>query len=110
MSPTSYLTAPPRGVPATLSATSGVDQPDREAAVDLGAHHLAVGGGVVEAAEESAAQVLAGLLETFDLRVEEREALCGDRLPLLHVARLEDAGDVVEREPCVLEHADEDEP
>src|SRR6267378_3361739 len=27
MSPTSYLTAPPRGVPATLSTDRGLDQP-----------------------------------------------------------------------------------
>lgn len=50
------------------------------------------------------------MLEASDLGVEEGEASMGDRFPVGDVLGIEHAGDVVERQAGVLEHADEHEP
>ena len=55
--------------PCTLTLDSGTLG---QAAVDLGAHDPAVRGGVVVAAQQGAAQVVAGALEPLDLVVERR--------------------------------------
>ena len=62
-------TTPPRARPPT--------RPGVEAAVDLGAHDLAVGRGMVVAAEQRAGEVGAGVLQPGDLLVERGRAAAG---------------------------------
>jgi hypothetical protein len=65
---------------------------------------------MVVAAVEGGGEVPACLLHAGDLGVEKLEAVRGDRLPLSDVGGVENPFDVVERQPGVLEHADEDQP
>ena len=82
----------------------------REAAVDLGAHDVAVGGGVVETTQQRARQQVTGVLELGDLLVEGGQPAAGDGLPFRRSAGVKDAVDVVEGETGILEHADEYQP
>ena len=82
----------------------------REAAVDLGAHDVAVGGGVVETTQQRARQQVTGVLELGDLLVEGGQPAAGDGLPFRRSAGVKDAVDVVEGETSILEHADEHQP
>jgi hypothetical protein len=81
-----------------------------EAAVDLGTHDAAVGGGVVVTAKQGALEVGPGALQAFDVGVERGEAPTGDRLPRVDLTGVEDTIDLVEVEAGVLEHANEDQP
>jgi hypothetical protein len=65
---------------------------------------------VIEPAQQRSAEVLAGELQAGDLLVEGGESPPGDRLPRVLVQRIEDAGDVGEREAGVLQHPDEHQP
>jgi hypothetical protein len=69
--------------------------------VDLGTHDLAVGGRVIEAAQQRALQVRPGAHQPLDLGVERFGAPAADDLPLVDRAGAEDRGDVVERQPGV---------
>jgi hypothetical protein len=69
-----------------------------EPPVDFGAHDLAIGRGVVVAAEQRRGEHIASVLELRDSFVEILETTRCDRLPFRHGRRVQDAGDVVERE------------
>src|SRR3546814_18891142 len=75
-----------------------------------GAQHLAVGGGVIVAAEQRPSQVGPGQLEAMDLLVEQVEAARRYGLPVGDRGRVEDADDLVEGQAGVLQHPYEDQP
>src|SRR6185437_706303 len=81
----------------------------REPTIDLEPHDLAVRERVVVAALQRTRKVLTGLGQGGDFRFESLESIGGNGLPFADVPRVEDSCDVLQREPGVLEHADEHE-
>jgi hypothetical protein len=81
-----------------------------EAPVDLGTHDGALGQWVVETAQQRRLEIFPSVLEAGDLFVEGVEPAPADGLPLTDVGGVDDALDVVERQPGVLQHPDEDQP
>ena len=80
-----------------------------EPPVDLRSHNAALSGRVVVTAEERTSQELPGSLQPVDLLVQSSEAGPPDRFPPGDSGGMQDPADVVESEPGVLEHPDEDE-
>lgn len=64
---------------------------------------------MVVATQQRTREVRTGLHQLGYLLVENLESLPGYDLPFADVGSAEDAGDVDQREPCVLEHAYEHE-
>jgi hypothetical protein len=71
-------------------------------AVDLGAHVLALGGGVVVSAVQSDREQLASRPKRRDLGIEGGEPLPRDRLPVRDDGGVEDSADVVDRQARAL--------
>src|SRR5690242_7363539 len=108
--PTAESTAAPNRARPESSDGAGASGGLGETPVALRAHHVAVGRGMVVPAEQRPGQIAPGLLEAFELGIEHLETPVRDELPLGGAGGAEDPVDVVEREPRVLQHADEHQP